>query len=73
MNAICGNMGRTRDYYTKWSGQTEKAKYDITICGIQKNDTNWLIYKKRSRLTDLKNKLMVTKGESRDRDKLGIN
>ena len=47
------------------------------------NDTNLFIYKilflfikKRSRPTDIKKKkkkFVVTKGESRDRDKLGIN
>ena len=36
-----------------------------------KNDTNELIYKNRNRLTDMKNKLMVTKGEGK-RDKLGV-
>ena len=30
---------------------------------IFKNDTNELIYKTENRLTDIKNKLMVTKGE----------
>ena len=32
-----------------------------------------LFIKKEVRLTDIENKLMVTKGDSRDRDKLGIN
>ena len=29
----------------------------------KKNDTNTLIYKNKNRLTDIENKLMVTKGE----------
>ena len=36
-----------------------------------KNDTNELIYKTR-RLTDVENKLVVTKGERQERDKLGV-
>ena len=38
-----------------------------------KNDTNELIYKE-NRLTDMENKLMVTKGDSKGEggDKLGI-
>lgn len=35
------------------------------------NDTNELIYKTK-RLTDIENKLMVTKGERAGRDKLGV-
>ena len=44
--AICSNMDGPRDYHTEWS-QTEKDKYPVIslICGIQKNDTNELIYK----------------------------
>ena len=42
------------------------------ICPILKNDTNEPI-KDGHRLTDLENKLMVTKGEKVEgRDKLGI-
>ena len=36
------------------------------MCHLKKNDTNELIHK--SRLTDLENKLMVTRG----RDRLGV-
>ena len=46
-----------RDYYTKWS-QTEKDRYHIisVVCGI-------LNLQNRNRLTDIENKLMVTKRE----------
>ena len=37
-----------------------------------KNDTNELIYKTETDSQDLKNKLMVTKGERRGRDIVGI-
>ena len=39
-------------------------------CDI-KNRMNELIYKKKNRVTDVENKLMVTKGESGEKDKLG--
>ena len=38
---------------------------------LKKSDTNELIYK-TNRSTDMENKLMVTKGERRGRDKLGV-
>ena len=49
--------------------QTEKDKYHRISCTWNNditNDTNVLIYKKkkRNRLTDIENKLMVTNGES---------
>ena len=37
------------------------------IYGIQKNDTNELIYKTETRLTGIENKLMFTKGESTEK------
>ena len=45
--------------------QREKDKYVISLIGgILKNDTNEFIKKKnRNKLTDIENKLMVTKGE----------
>ena len=39
---------------------------------LKKKDTNELVCKNRKRLTDIENKLMVTKGGSWGRDKLGI-
>ena len=49
--------------------QIEKDKYHKIsfIYGIQKNDIN--LFTERDRLTDIENKLMVTKG---GRDKLGV-
>ena len=51
--------------------QTEKDKYHmiLLICGILKTGTNELIYKTEIELTDVENKLMVTRGKGR-RDKL---
>ena len=38
----------------------------------KRKDTNKLIYKAEPRITDIENKLMVPKGESTWRDKLGV-
>ena len=38
---------------------------------LKKNDTNKLIYKTET-LTDLENKLMITRGKGMRREKLGI-
>ena len=53
-NAICSNMDRPKNYYTKWS-KTEKDKYHMIlliggksykfICITLKSDTNELIHK----------------------------
>ena len=64
-----------RDYHTKWS-QSEKDNYHMIslIYGIIKMEQNFFLtyLKNRNRLTDIKNKFMVTKGENRGRDKLGV-
>ena len=43
--------------------RSDKDKYYMTtfICRVWKNDANKLIYGKTDRLTDVRNKLMVTK------------
>ena len=54
--------------------QTEKDKYHTMslICEIfKKNDTNELIYKTEIDLTDIENKVMVTKEKWRGMDKWG--
>ena len=83
---ICSHMDGPGDYHTIWSKfdleiiiLTEARKKDkyhmiLLICGILKN--KWYKYtylQNRNRLTDPKNKLMVTKGERWEgRDKLGV-
>ena len=54
--------------------QKEKRQilHDITYIWNLKNSRNELIYKNRNRLTDIENKLTVTKGEVGERDKLGV-
>ena len=53
--------------------QTEKNKYHMTflICGIQKNDTNELIYKTEIDSQTQKANLWLPKGKQ-GRDKLGV-
>ena len=64
-NAICSNMGGPRDYHTKWSKSERERQipYNITYMWNLKYDTNKLIYETKTRLTDIENKLTVTKGE----------
>ena len=55
-------MDGPRDYYTKWSkSKTNIISYNMNM-GNLKNDTNELIYKTET-LTDIENKLTVTKEE----------
>ena len=52
--------------------QTEKDKYYMIsfICGIQAKWYKWTYLQQRNRLTDIENKVMVTKGE--EDGKIGI-
>ena len=56
-------MDGTRDYHTKWN-KPDKGKYPniSLICGI-KIWYKWTYVQNRNRLTDIENKLIVTKGE----------
>ena len=70
-------MDGPRDYHTKWN-KPEKDKYHIIllICGIEENDdTNALIKQKQThkyRFFLKSKKTIVTRGESREKDKLGV-
>ena len=57
-NAIWSNMDESRDYHIKWS---QRIITYITYMWNLKNYTNEHIYK-TERLTDIENKIMVTKG-----------
>ena len=63
-------MDGPRDYHTKCI-KSEKDKYYMVsfTCGIKKKWYNWTYLQNRNSLTDIKNKLMVTKGEMRGKDK----
>ena len=58
------DMDRPRHCHTEWS-QTEKEKYHMIplIRGILKKWYKWTNLQKRNRVTDVENKLMVTKEE----------
>ena len=64
-DAICSNMGGPRGYHTKWSkpDREREISYDITYMWNLKKWYKWTYLQNRNRLTDFKNKLMVTEGE----------
>ena len=67
-------MDRPKDYHAKWSksDREKQISYDIAyMWNLKENDTNELIYKTEIDI-DVENEHMVTKGERRRRDKLGI-
>ena len=72
-SAICSNMDEPRDYHTKWSksDRERQISYDITCMWNLKKWYKWTYLQNRNRLTDIENKLMVTKGET-GRYKLGV-
>ena len=69
-NAICSNMEGPKDYYTKWSKSERERQipFDITYMWNLKHDIDEFVYEID---LDIENKLMVTKGKTEERDKLG--
>ena len=67
-------MGRPRGYHAKWSksDRERQISYDVTYMWNLKKWYKWAYLQSRIRLTGLENKLMVTKGESWEGDKLGV-
>ena len=61
-NAISSNMGGCRSYHAKWSKpeSPRQVSYDIGYMWSLRYDINERIW---NRLTDVKNKVMVTKGK----------
>ena len=64
-NTICSNMDGTRDHHTKWSktDRERQISYGITYMWHLKKWYKTTYLQNRSRLTDIENKLMVTKGK----------
>ena len=54
------------------SDRERQISYDITSMWNLKKWYKWTYLQNRNRLTDMENKLMVTKGERGGRDKLGV-
>ena len=67
-NAICSNMDGPRDYHTKWSKPDRKRQisYDTTSMWTLKRGYKWTYFQNWNRLTDIENKLMVTKGKEKE-------
>ena len=65
-------MDGPRDYHTKWNKQDRERQisYNITHMWNLKKRQKWIYSQNRNRLTDIENKLMVTKGKKDRRDKL---
>ena len=53
------------DYHTKWS-KTEKDKYHITYMWNLKKMIQMNLFTNRNRVTDVENKLMVTRGKGEE-------
>ena len=73
-NAICSNTDGLRDYHTKWSkpDRERQISYDITYMWNLNKWYKWTYWQNSNWLTDIENKLIVTKGEREGRDKLGV-
>ena len=62
INAICSNVDGPRDYYTKWNiSKTNIIWHNLYV--KSKKRYKWTCLQNRNRLTDIKNKLIVTKEE----------
>ena len=70
-NVIWSKMDGPGDYHTKWSksDRERQISYDTTYRQTLKKWNKWTYLQNRNRLTDIENKLMVTKGESGGRNK----
>ena len=72
-NSVCSHMGRSRECHTKWSKSDRERHVSCYITytwNLKRKIQTYL--QNRNRVTDVGNKLMVTKGEGRRRDKLGV-
>ena len=61
---ICRDVDGPRDYHTEWSkSDTEiQMSYDIAYMWNLKIGYKWIYLQNRSRVTDVENNLMVTRG-----------
>ena len=70
--AICSNLYGPRDYHTKGSKSDRKTNIWYHLYVEPKIWYKLTYLRNRKRLTDIENKLMLTKGEKGGRDKLGV-
>ena len=62
-NAIFSNMDGPRDCHTEWnkSDRERQISYDITYMWYLKKGHKWTYLENRNRVTEVENKLMVTR------------
>ena len=60
---VYNNMNVSREYHTNRSKSEKDIQKVSLICGISKYRYKWTHLQNRNRLTDIENKVMVTKGE----------
>ena len=63
-NAICSNMDGPRDCHTEWSKSDREGQilYDIAYMWNLKKWYRWTYLQNRNRVTDVKNKCIITRG-----------
>ena len=69
-NTICSNMNKPRDSHTKWS-KLDKDEYHVIPCIESKNMIQMNLFTTQKQIHRHR-KFTVTKGEKRERDKLGV-
>ena len=69
-NAIYSNMAGPRDYHTKWSKSDRERQIpcDTPLHVESKVRYRWTFLQKWNRLTDVENKLVVTKSEGKGKE-----
>ena len=62
-NSVCSNTDEPRDDHITWSksARERQMSYDITPTWNLKKRYKWIYLQNRNKLTDIENKLMVTK------------
>ena len=71
-NAICSNTDGPTNYH-KWNIWQRQISENITYMWTLKKWYKWTYLEDREIITDVENKVMVTKGETvRRKDKLGV-
>ena len=63
-NAICNNKNGPREYHIKWDKPDRERQISYEITYMWNLRYKWTYLQNRNRLTDIKNKFMVTKGET---------
>ena len=64
-NAMCSNLDGPRDDHTKWSksNRGRQISYNNTNIWNLKKEYKWTYLKNRSRITEVKNKFVITRGK----------